>query len=107
MSEIIDVVKECWMENPLRCIADFAIVVGIFTLILIVLHFLKGGSKMEENKKAAETKSEEVVEKKWYQKTWVIATGLILTHAIAGAVGYVIGASSGDESGEVSEADQV
>lgn len=62
---------------------------------------------MEENKKAAETKSEEVVEKKWYQKTWVIATGLILTHAIAGAVGYVIGASSGDESGEVSEADQV
>jgi lipoprotein signal peptidase len=39
MSEIIDVVKECWKENPLMCIADFAIVVGIFTLILIVLHF--------------------------------------------------------------------
>jgi lipoprotein signal peptidase len=39
MLEIIDVVKECWKENPLMCIADFAIVVGIFTLILIVLHF--------------------------------------------------------------------
>jgi len=53
-----------------------------------------------------ETKTNEVVEKKWYQKTWVIATGLIITHVAAAVVGYVIGAS-GDESGETSETDQV
>lgn len=56
---------------------------------------------MEENK------TNEVVEKKWYQKTWIIATGLILTHIAAAAVGYVIGANSGDESGETVDADSL
>jgi len=53
---------------------------------------------MEENK------TNEVVEKKWYQKTWIIATGLILTHI---AAGYVIGANSGDESGENADTDSL
>jgi hypothetical protein len=57
--------------------------------------------RMEENK------TNEVVEKKWYQKTWVIATGLILTHIAAAAVGYVIGANSGDESGENADTDSL
>jgi hypothetical protein len=54
-----------------------------------------------------ETKTNEVVEKKWYQRTWVIATGLIITHIAAAAVGYVIGANSGDDAGEAGETDQV
>jgi len=56
---------------------------------------------MEENK------TNEVVEKKWYQKTWVIATGLILTHIAAAVVGYVIGANSGANSGDESDADSL
>lgn len=56
---------------------------------------------MEENK------TNEVVEKKLYQKTWIIATVLILTHIAAAAVGYVIGANSGDESGETVDADSL
>ena len=56
---------------------------------------------MEENK------TNEVVEKKWYQKTWIIATGLILTHIAAAAVGYVIGANSGANSGDESDADSL
>jgi hypothetical protein len=37
MLEIIDVVKECWKENPKACVIDVAVIVGIFILIIIVL----------------------------------------------------------------------
>ena len=36
MPEIIDVVKECWKENPKACIIDCVFTIGIFILIIII-----------------------------------------------------------------------
>jgi hypothetical protein len=43
--------------------------------------------------------------KKWYQKTWVVAAGLVVTHVVAATVGYVIGANSGGDMDDSSTPD--
>lgn len=62
---------------------------------------------MEKKTEIKEEVTVEVIEKKWYQKTWVIATGLIVTHVAAAAVGYVIGANSGDDAETDADPDQM
>jgi hypothetical protein len=37
MLEIIDVVKECWKENPKACIIELCVSIGIFILLIVVL----------------------------------------------------------------------
>lgn len=63
--------------------------------------------EMKEETKEAKTETVEV-KKPWYKKTWVVVTGLALSHAAAVTVGYIIGKNvGGDEGGSGGNTDTI